>query len=272
MAIPNSASAAQPSAAQHTTEPGEGFSLVRRSIQREMYSLVHRAQLLRQRLGLSDTGNDVAEIAACSALRAHDVVIASPQALGAHIARGVPLTEIATNAIHMETSGNSGTSGAQSLAVATGQAVTQLVGHSSSVALVCCESFEGDHEWRSVLRFAGQHKLPVLFIFRNHQSATGARMFDLRSTYAEFGVPAITVDAVDAVAVYRVATEACHNARIGRGATIIDAISIDSASRFASGNPLVLLESYMRRHSAWSDTWLLDMQASERRAIESIKI
>jgi len=269
MATSNSASAAPPSDAQHTTEPGEGFSLVRRAVQREMYTLVHCAQLLRQRLELSDTGNDVAEIAACSALRAHDVVIASPRALGAHIARGISLPEIAANAIHTE---NSGVGGAQSLAIATGQAVTQLVGHSSSVALVCCESFDGDHEWRSVLRFAGQHKLPVLFIFRNHQSATGARMFDLRGTFAEFGVPAITVDAVDAVAVYRVATEACHNARIGRGATVIDAISIDSASRFASGNPLVLLESYMRRHSAWSDTWLLDMQASERRAIESIKI
>jgi len=121
-----------------------------------------------------------------------------------------------------------------------------------------------------VLGFAGQHKLPLLFIFRNQQSVTGARMLDLRSTYAEFGVPAITVDAVDAVAVYRVATEACHNARVGRGATVIDALAIDAAPQLASGDPLVLLESYMRRHSAWSDTWLADMEESERSAIGTI--
>lgn len=80
----------------------------------------------------------------------------------------------------------------------------------------------------------------------------GPKRPDLRTIYAEYGVPVITVDANDAIAVYRVMTEAAHNSRVGRGTTLIEAAFIPGKTHgVASPAPLACLEGYMRRHGAW---------------------
>jgi TPP-dependent pyruvate/acetoin dehydrogenase alpha subunit len=52
-----------------------------------------------------------------------------------------------------------------------------------------------------------------------------------------------TVDANDAIAAYRVATEALHHARHLRGPSVIEALAVTGGA-----SPLELLTAYMERH------------------------
>ncbi|HEV2215526.1 MAG TPA: thiamine pyrophosphate-dependent enzyme [Terracidiphilus sp.] len=84
-----------------------------------------------------------------------------------------------------------------------------------------------DEAWQQALAFAGAHTLPVLFVcyFRARnavESAAAEARFDRLHDLAQaVQVPAIAVDANDAVAVYRVASESIARARIRRGPTLI---------------------------------------------------
>ena len=83
--------------------------------------------------------------------------------------------------------------------------------------------------WHSVMAAAASQKLPIVFVHyaaatRPAQQARPASKS--KNPEALFhGVPAIAVDALDAVAVYRVAYEAIIRARQGRGATLLQCAS-----------------------------------------------
>lgn len=82
--------------------------------------------------------------------------------------------------------------------------------------------------WAEALNLACLHRLPILFVrqagfaddsaVRNSPAATSAKAPQAVSC----SLPAITVDGSDAVAVYRVATEAIAHARKGNGPTLIE--------------------------------------------------
>jgi TPP-dependent pyruvate/acetoin dehydrogenase alpha subunit len=72
----------------------------------------------------------------------------------------------------------------------------------------------------------------------------------LRTLYAEFGIPVFSVEANDAIAAYRVATEALHNARHGRGPCVIEALTLDG-NGVSKEDTLRLLRTYMERHDNW---------------------
>ena len=74
-----------------------------------------------------------------------------------------------------------------------------------SIASDCC---------REALHFAGANRLPILFV-----SQSGPRAEDVSATH---GIPRITVDGNDVVAVYRVACEAITHARKDHGPTLIE--------------------------------------------------
>ena len=61
--------------------------------------------------------------------------------------------------------------------------------------------------------------------------------------------PILTVDGSDAVAVYRVASEAIDHARKGDGPTLIECL------RPRSANPLLNMEKYLIRKGLWSEKW-----------------
>jgi TPP-dependent pyruvate/acetoin dehydrogenase alpha subunit len=187
---------------------------------------------------VAEDHNDVAEIAAASALRLSDVVIAPSFAAGARLARADAHSPVA----------NSGSL----LAVSFASAVESLCSSpKDAVALISGGPLRDLRHWRTELAFASRHKLPLLVLALTHPHAGSP---DLRTLYSEIALPVITVDAHDAIAVYRVATEAAHNSRLGRGPTLIEAACIDhSRAGMTSPEPLASLESYMRRHGAWND-------------------
>ena len=130
--------------------------------------------------------------------------------------------------------------------------------------------------WREGLRFAAHHKLPVVHLVRcggpgprkPGQSTPSASV--LSKLALAFELPAITVDASDAVAIYRVAFEAMRRAREGHGPTLILCIPCSGDAgktaaapmghssqkvRWNPHDPVVFMENYLRQKGLWSAAW-----------------
>jgi TPP-dependent pyruvate/acetoin dehydrogenase alpha subunit len=71
--------------------------------------------------------------------------------------------------------------------------------------------------WEEALRFAATTRLPLLFVCHSR-----SRKADLTHQAQRCGLPGITVDEADVVAIYRVASEALAHARRGNGPTLIE--------------------------------------------------
>jgi TPP-dependent pyruvate/acetoin dehydrogenase alpha subunit len=116
--------------------------------------------------------------------------------------------------------------------------------------------------WHNVMAAAASQKLPVVFVhYVADQASEPPTSRKSKNPDALFhGVPAIAVDALDAVAVYRVAYEAVIRARQGRGATLLQCAAHPSASSSSIANgdgapaispatidPISSMENYFKR-------------------------
>ena len=86
--------------------------------------------------------------------------------------------------------------------------------------------------------FAGVHKLPVIFMCENNQYAISvpaekqlacAKISDRAIGY---GMPGITVDGNDPLAVYKVVKEAADRGRHGEGPTLVETMMLSFDSTF----------------------------------------
>jgi TPP-dependent pyruvate/acetoin dehydrogenase alpha subunit len=134
----------------------------------------------------------------------------------------------------------SGGTGMADLTLATGAAVGFKLHKQPNVVLAFCE---GTHP--EGVRYAARHKLPVVYVARSSQSAA-----------PKLEITAVPVDGNDVVAVYRVAKEGLHRARIGDGPTLIECIF--DAPAFLDGgwersDPLNFLQQYLESYRLWSE-------------------
>ena len=90
------------------------------------------------------------------------------------------------------------------------------------------------------LTYASAEKLPLIVVV-DCQTADDPDALDTKA--AAYGIPSITVDATDAVALYRVSREAVERARSGRGPTIIHCQTFEPAA-----DPVARLERYLDKH------------------------
>lgn len=94
--------------------------------------------------------------------------------------------------------------------------------------------------WHSVMKAAASQRLPIVFAHYDEaasQVSEHSAKGKSKNPEALFhGLPAIAVDASDAVAVYRVAYEAIIRARQGRGATLLQCVWHHSASQPAAAD------------------------------------
>jgi pyruvate dehydrogenase E1 component alpha subunit len=119
-----------------------------------------------------------------------------------------------------------------------------------------------------VMRQAGKRNLPILLICHSGKSAN-----EICPQAQAFGFPGVIVDGDDAVAVYRVATEAIAHARRGSGPTLIECrpwvLSGDeSRSRPAAGNPILKMENYLTRKGLFDKKFKSSVTAAFRRELE----
>jgi acetoin:2,6-dichlorophenolindophenol oxidoreductase subunit alpha len=106
--------------------------------------------------------------------------------------------------------------------------------------------------WHSVLADAASKRLPIIFVHyvSDQLSETPANRKGKNPDALFHGVPAIAVDALDAVAVYRVAYEAILRARQGRGATLLECLAHPNTSVETNENaadPVSSMENYLKR-------------------------
>jgi TPP-dependent pyruvate/acetoin dehydrogenase alpha subunit len=100
--------------------------------------------------------------------------------------------------------------------------------------------------WREVMSSAAAETLPIVFVHHAEETETNVSSPNRRAGNPEalfHGVPAICVDAVDPVAIYRVAFEAILRARQDRGATLLECTTVAEWSV----DPVSAMKNYLRR-------------------------
>jgi TPP-dependent pyruvate/acetoin dehydrogenase alpha subunit len=214
----------------------------------QLYAMMLRCRILDSHArnlcgGHSWKGKEAAIVGAAIDLRPEDAIVFPSNAAVAGFLKGMPLQSIFQSNKHSSEGAKKAwkvvaSADAQG-ALATGIAYASRAGNKGSITLAfLSENPEGSETGRDALRFAGQHKVPVIYVYSGNQA-------DATQAYA-YGLPVIPVDGRDVVAVYRVAYECTIRARERGGPSVI-ACSIGSAngSSAKSQDPLRNMEKYL---------------------------
>ncbi|MGC2208753.1 MAG: thiamine pyrophosphate-dependent enzyme [Candidatus Korobacteraceae bacterium] len=225
------------------------FSLVPADAQYEMVRALAALKSSRSRLA---SGSEVAEIAVCLAAGEPCPVVLACAGRGARcVCQNSRLFEVKGSGVSKRRLAAATLAAMDALLHAAARDATSPSDSLATPAVVCAGGLESDPEaeqdYRAAFRFAARHKLPILYVVANSLAPSQSRPLDLRTLYPEFGIPLFSVDANDAIAAYRVATEALHNARHLRGPCVIEALAVPQPPSGAA-SPLELLASYMERH------------------------
>jgi pyruvate dehydrogenase E1 component alpha subunit len=107
-------------------------------------------------------------------------------------------------------------------------------------------------ELESAMAQAGKKKLPILFVHETKSSAD-----DRLLRVKDYDLPGVAVEDDDAVAVYRVATEALAHARRGNGPTLIECRpwpfdDRGSSRRVPAKHPIGKTETYLAEKGLFS--------------------
>jgi dehydrogenase E1 component len=228
------------------------FSLVPAEAQHAMYDAVRELDA-----GGDASGTEVAEIAVCLASGEGSPVIFADSRRGAigRTGRRVDdkegrLSAATVAAVDQLLQAALQQAGPQTPSAAAGRKSKKSSKPAATpaphVAIICAGKLDNhaERDYRTAFAFAARHKLPILYVVAN-RLAPADDALDLRTVYAEFGMPLFTIDAADAIAAYRVATEALHNARQMRGPCVIEALTLPADQ---TASPLELLAAYMERH------------------------
>ena len=169
--------------------------------------------------------------------------------------------------------------------VANGIALAQTIVGNCGIAMVFSRSDPADQDGlKEAVAFAAFRKLPIVYSLWDSGGDGGSKVRAslrhemIRSTAGACGVPVITVDGTDAIAVYRVAHECIQRARNGDGPALIECRGgkpgSGSTSRPISGSrsqrgsksasakqvsasaaPLDQMERYLARKGLFTPAW-----------------
>ncbi len=144
--------------------------------------------------------------------------------------------------------------------------------------------------WHEAVNFAGVHKLPIIFVIENNGYAESVPVAlqtaveDISVKARAYGIPGITLDGNDVVAVYLATREAIHRARSGDGPTLLECKTyrwyghseIDAGKYrdpaeveyWKSCDPIPAMERYLQAKNLWSDEWKEELTAGINREID----
>jgi 2-oxoisovalerate dehydrogenase E1 component len=192
-------------------------------------------------------GEEAIATGVCAHLRPEDAVFSTHRGHGHALAKGATAREVAAELLGREGGcskgrggsmhlfkpevGLMGTSGivGPSILLAAGAGYGFRIRGVDNVGV----AFFGDGAsnngaFHEGINMATVWKLPVLFVCENNQYATEvayssvSRVLDVSAKAAGYGLPGVTVDGNDVIAVYEVAAEAVRRARGGEGPTLIE--------------------------------------------------
>lgn len=194
-------------------------------------------------------GQEAVAVGACLALEPQDKITSNHRGHGHVIAKGGDVSRMFAELLGRETGychgkggsmhivdfahGMLGTNGivGGGIPIATGAAFASQFLNANTVAL----SFFGDGASNQGVLFeslnlAALWRLPAIFLCENNHWTEWSRTEDLTAgsvvgRAAPFGIPGVSVDGNDVVAVYRAVRAAAERARAGDGPTLIEAVT-----------------------------------------------
>lgn len=213
-------------------------------------------------------GHEAVVAGASVVLGPQDSLAVSPSNFAAHILQGTSINHW-LNRPRLSTDGSGSCTAllqgglppadllADPFKLATGVALAHKLEKKGQVTVALCDDVTSLDDWHEAFRFAGVHKLPVIFVVKS--DATGQALIvrhtdifeDAGLIARDYGFPGIIVDGHDAVAVWRVAHESIHRARNGSGPTLIEC----QMQTVNVQDPLAHLEHYMKKRELWDESW-----------------
>ncbi len=120
------------------------------------------------------------------------------------------------------------------------------------------------------MRQAGKRNLPILFVGHSDWESD-----DICEKAKECGFQGVVVDGDDAVAVYRVATEAIAHARRGSGPTLIDCkpwvVAGEKSRKRGAHDPIVRMEEYLTRKGLFDKKMKSKVSTGFRRELAAVE-
>jgi pyruvate dehydrogenase E1 component alpha subunit len=179
--------------------------------------------------------------------------------------------------------------------VATGAAFAFRYRSEDRVALAYCgDGSVSEGDFHEALNIAAVMRLPCIFIVENNQFAysTPLRLQSATSDFAvkaaAYGMPGVTVDGTDVLAVHDATAEAAARARAGHGPSLIECVTMrmhghaehdpadyvprDMLAEWQKRDPVVLFENRLLEHGVIDEEAARQIRESARqKAIEARK-
>ena len=193
------------------------------------------------------TGEEAVAVGACSALSKDDYITSTHRGHGHCIAKGADLKRTMAEILGKKTGYCKGKGGSMHIAdfsigmlgatAVVGAGLPIAVGAALSARLrktdqvVTCFFGEGASNqgtFHESINMASAWKLPVIFVCENNLYAMGTRQSrimnieDISNRAASYGIPGVSVDGNDVLAIYEAACIATERARRGEGPTLIE--------------------------------------------------
>jgi TPP-dependent pyruvate/acetoin dehydrogenase alpha subunit len=238
-----------------------------------LYAMLLKCRLLGDKLrrlagdSISAPGHEATIVGTAMHLHAGDFIAPSRSMFLASHVQGAPLTEILAH-LHRASIHSAGKEPASAnpyglplpslapaaqLSVGTSAALSFKLQNRLAVALALVDDDVAlPGFWHQAVGFSSAHRLPIVFAI-----CTSPEAPVLRDQAHSLGLPGITVDGHDLVAVYRVAQECVRRARQGHGPCLIeckiDRINPQAAPGISSArDPVAVMEDYLNKRKLWS--------------------
>ncbi len=191
-------------------------------------------------------GEEAVATGVCASLRVTDLVFSTHRGHGHALAKGMPPRELIPEVLGRATGCSGGRGGSMHLfkpeigfmgsSGIVGPSITLAAGSAYAAKLLGMDrvsvAFFGDGavnngSFHEGINLAAVWRLPAVFVCENNLYATEVpfssvtRNPDVASRAPSYGLPGITVDGNDVLAVHEAAREAVHRARSGEGPTLI---------------------------------------------------
>jgi len=282
-----------------------------RAVEDRMVSMYRSGDLL----GSLYTGHwhEAISVGTASALRQDDFLAPIHRDLGAHLWRGMDPAQVMASFMGKATSPTGGRDGTlhygrldlniynlpshipDNYPVALGFAFAFQYREQDGVSLAYCgDGSTSEGNFHESLNIAAAMKLPAIFVVENNQYAysTPVRMQSAVKEYAvkaeAYGMPGVTVDGTDVLAVYDATSEAGARARAGEGPSLIEGVTMrmhghaehdpadyvprEMLEEWQKRDPVALFENVLLEHGIIDEeTASKTREAARQKAIEARK-
>ena len=254
-------------------DPSTGGSLITDAKLKQLYTMMLQCRLLTDRARGQRNGsaarygasvNQEALATGCAIdLRPQDTIALAPRdsitnLVTAGLVKGVPLNKIvaqlyadrvfARDPLHnIVASSHAG----EQLHTATSVALANKREKNTNVVVAFTrKAATALGAWHEALTFSAGHSLPIIFVVENNHPPARARSdwADFTLKAQSYGLPGITVDGNDVVAVYRVACESLQRVRRGDGPVLVEGKTYRTPGQTLSAPCLTILSRI------WSST------------------